>query len=67
VALSKNVPFFQRQVNALPSSTYFTGLSMSLTRHGWEQCFVITLMRDAEPNSTRLSESRPLPTPPVRK
>jgi hypothetical protein len=46
---------------------YFTGLSMSRTRHGCGRCFVITLMTDAEPNSSRLSESRPFPTPSVWK
>lgn len=66
VALNENVPFFSTS-STCHAFKYFTGLSTSWTRHGCGWCFVITLMTDAEPNSSRLSESRPFPTPPVWK
>lgn len=49
--------------NTCHAFKYFTGLSTSWTRHGFGRCFVITLMPDAEPNSSRLTESRPFPIP----
>jgi hypothetical protein len=67
VALSENVPFILRQVHAMPSS-----ILRDYLRH--EHVMVVggalsshLRMTDAETNSSRLSESRPFPTPPVWK
>jgi hypothetical protein len=62
VALSENAPLFFMS-STCRAFKYFTRLSTSRTRHGFGRCFVITLMTDAEPNSSRLSESRPFPQP----